>query len=658
MKLPFKRFIPHTLAFMLIASSPLSVLSSTAYANSLEQATQPQEILNNTSLQEPLQNEMGGDVAEQQPEEVTVQDPVPQPETPQTDLSPTPVETTNQIPNEVTSPSEVTDTPIQPAPPTSELETVEEDPPKEEEAEAEKPQPPVPTTLEERFQLTKQTMEKAQTYEEKRELVDDAFEAFKKDQRVEKLQLAMDYLVLLPYSDTDIYKGDKMYFASLLSDLIEFLPNSKEKVELFYHFADKSLKQTLITLNHNDLSIAELAHSLLPEGAKKDANKIQLDIAKKKVYEANSNPDSGYINWDDPSIEIGNPPAKDENSGNWEPGFDPDGYQPPSVPTPVPDNFQEGFTIINYTWENGTCYKNSTEYAQDGTFLKNIKDVADDSEKEFCSVEIPASNAKDIYGDGWEQDLIDNVGASPDSSLGADSELKNEKKAELNTNTIQYTFEKGIDSPYYYDTGIHVSKENTLTYQQSRDALYQIAVQAKGKFVEDKDRALALFDGLIILVEDDGKPIPVGEFTALFTETSIGVKAQSTRAGSTNALVDLIEIKKVSLVNVNDKKVVLEATPIVDNGHVLFPIDALVKSLNGSSSYTKDSMTVEYKGNRITFTDGQSSAVENGKEKKLTVPTRKNQDGIRMVDVKALLNFFQSTIEVESDMNEIVIKTK
>ena len=229
---------------------------------------------------------------------------------------------------------------------------------------------------------------------------------------------------------------------------------------------------------------------------------------------------------------------------------------------------------------------------------------------------------------------------------------------DLTTDTIQYTFDKNSDSPYYYDTGIHVSKDHTLTYQQARDALHQITVQAKGKFVEDNDRALALLDGMIILVEDKGKSIPVSEFTSLFDETTIGVKTQSTRAGDTYELADLIEIKKISVVTLNSKEVVLEANPIVDNGHVLFPLSELSKSLGGKSTIASESTTVDYKGNRIAFTDGQFTVIENGKTKKVPVHTRQNQDGIRMVEVNALLDFFSSSIEVDPESNGVLIKTK
>lgn len=658
MKLPFKRYIPHTLAFMLIASSPLSVLSTTAYATSLEQVTQEQ------NLQEPLQGQMTGNTNVTE-ETVTPIETV----TVSTDATiPAPNNADNT--KEQTSSLEVTEpstpptenagddvstepTTTQPTNNTGD-ESGTEAPTDETSEDEEQPTTETPSTMDSRFEEAKKAMNDAKTYEEKRQLVDKAFEAFRKEQTKENLQLAVDYTVLLPYSSENFNKGDKAYYRDNLYPLFDFL-NQKDKDEVLYHFADASIKQTWITFNRNDMEIAKMAHDLLPEGAKKDANKIELDKVVKKVYEVHTDPDTGYVDWDDPNIEYGEPPTKDDSDGNWEPGFDPDDYDFPSN-SQQPDNFEEGTAVIDYSTENGTCYKTTTYYNTNGLFVKRTKDVAKADEKTFCTIDIPAPNAQDYYNDGWEKDMTGNIDGSPDGSVNPE-DLPN-AEATLTTDTIQYTFEKDNDSPYYYDTGIHVSKENTLTYQQARDALYQISIQAKGKFVEDNDRALALLDGLIILVEDKEKPIAVEEFISLFKDTSIGVKAQGTRSGDTYELVDLIEIKTVSTVLVNGKKIELEANPIVDDGTVLFPIEKIAKSLNGTVSTTENSTTVEYKGNRITFTDNQLSVKENGKDKELSSPTRQNQNGVRMAEVKVLLDFFHSTIEVHSDSNEVIITTE
>lgn len=589
MKLNFKKFIPHTLIFMLIASSPVNVLSTTAFA---EQA--PLNVID-TELNMP-----------------TVNDP---------DDSSSGKDNSND---------------------SGEL-----------------------TSFEERYEKAKETMESKRTYLQKRELVLNAIEDFKKEPTVENLQLVMDYVVLLPKSPTDRNKGDKVEVSSLISDeLVAMLKDSEEKKLLLFHYADKAIERTWETLTHLDLDIAIKAVHLLPDGEEKEQYQKEAEELYRAVYKKHSNPDTGYIDWNDPNIEYGEPPKKEGGRDNWRPGVDGDKYlkeYEKNKPNLNDWNFSEGFSNFRYSYENGACYKTTMEYDSKGNLVKRVKNKASESEKAFCNVEIPRKGIADYYeSSSWTRNYVSQLDGSAErqDTLANYNKQKEADLSHLSTDTIQYTFEKDSDSPYYYDTGIYVSKDGTISYQQARDALFQISVQAQGKFVEDVDKALALLDGLIILVEDNNKPIPVEEFIALFDETSIGVKAQGTRSGDKYELPDLIEVKEVSSVIVNGKKVDLEATPIIDNSYVLFPIDSIAKSLGAKVLNTDNSTTVEYKGDRITFTDSESTVKVNETVKPLNVPTRQNKDGIRMVDVDALLNFFGLTLEVESESDQIIIKNK
>lgn len=667
MKLRWNKMLPQTLAILLIASSPLNVLSTTAYASSLDKAEQELVSTSNTTPlivnsdvfddvnAPPDSNYEPGYEPDKKNDSDDVQEPVVS-----NPPAETPVETN---PNPPSSPTEeVINPPVEVTPPVTPVDPSVK--PIEEVIPEIEPLPEVPDTMDGRFALAKKTMAGMDTYEKQRVLVEDAVKAFQKEQTIEKLQLVMDYTVLLPYSEKDMYKGDKMDYTILISSLVEFVKKSKDKDELFFHFATTSIDQTLITLRHNDLDIAEYAYSILPEGKKKQDINKKLQIAKNKVFAKHSNPDSGYINWDDPNIDYGKPPVESDKN-NWDPGYTPPkgGYLDPDKNYPK-DNFTEGFDILKYFSENGSCYKVTLQYGSNGNLIKRTQVLANESEKAFCVTEVPSGNVNDFY-EGWDKVILDNVTGSPDSfGVGVDGSNGSLDPNDPNAvngvklDTIQYTFEKNDDSPYYQDTGISVSEDNTITYQQARDALYQITVSAKSKFVEDKDRALGLLDGRIILVEDPNKPMPMKDFIALFDDTSIGVKVQTTRSGDTYALIDLVEVKDVTSVTINGKKITLEDTPIVDDGIVLLPVETLTKALNGKSSETVDSTTLEYKGNRITFVDNQSTATLNEEELVLSVPTRQNQKGVRMVEIHALLDFFQAEIEVLSDTDEVVITTK
>lgn len=650
MKPTWKRLVPQSLVFLLVASSPLNVLSTTALASSLDKSSENTEVVETidpTTPPEELIHLPQGEVP-------TI---ILDPSSPDNSETPLEDEVVNVEPEEepiVTEPIEPPTDAEQPSAPIEETPTEEEQPADD----LEEPEVVVPLTDDERFVVAKETMESAEDYTSKRKLVNDAVNLFKKEQSKDNLQLALDYTVLLPYDSNPIYKGDKYYFADIVGSLFEFIQNEKEKETLHYHFAKHSLKQTELTLNHNDLGIARLAHSLLPEGEKKNANAKELKKISDKVYAKHSNPDSGYVNWDDPTLEFGD--VNDGGSDNWEPGFNPDGHF-----TDSPDgsggsgNFQEGYTVINFNYEGNSCYKNTVQYGTDGNVIKRSKELATDAEKAFCVSQVPPGNANEHFGEGWTKTTLNGLTGAPDS-IGTQTPNDEEKvdKVDEKSITIQYTFDKDSNSPYYQDTGIEVSEDQTITYQQARDALYQITISDRSKFVEDVGKSLGLLDGHIILVEDQKKPIPIKEFISLFDETSIGIKAQSTRSGDTYELIDLIEIKELENVLINGETFAFASPPIVDDEAVLFPVEQFATELGADVITEKSQTVVIWKNNKIVFKDGSSTARGNGEVVKLKSTTRQSNDGIRMVDIYALLTLLDAEIEIDAFSNEVAITTK
>jgi len=682
MKLPFTRFIPHALAFVLIASSPLSVLSTTAYANTLEKANiQLQKEENQLASKE---NAVETNVPPIENVEALPENSLPRVSPPSEEGLKGAEELTNDEKleeQESNSPSEEEEITVIPPDEQDEIsepveveptEPVVEEPLKEEEEEdvdnesekdenieektvdkdeelEKKPNYDL-TTFEGRYELAKKKMNDLSDYKKQRELVLNAIDSFRKSQTKENMQLVMDYTTLLPSSPLEDYKGDKVQFSTTTVSLVEFIKDKKEKEELLFYFANRSIAQTEETLTHLDLDIAMKAYELLPNGTKKVSIKEKLDKVYSKVYAEHRDPESGYIDWNDPHIKIGDHPT-DENPENWEPGYVPGNE--PKEPKPINDGFSEANMSISYSLENAKCYKTTIEYDFNGKLVKKVKDLADESEKQYCYMEIPNANAKNFYENEWNQDLTSNLDGAND--LVGEQSGNDTEDASLSSKTIQYSFDKGSISPYFHDTGIRVSKDDTITYEQAKDALYQMTIQAQSKFVEDKNRSLGLLDGYIILLENPNEDIPVKLFISLFQGTSIEVKVEDPNGDKSPTLIDIIEQKEVSHVLLNEKEVKLKAPPIVESSSILFPIDNMATALGGTVSSSTNSTSIDFEGNRITFTDNKSFASINKVETKLTLNTRQNEDGIRMVDLQSILSFFNASIEVTPETNEIVL---
>lgn len=644
MKKPFKKYLPHFLSALMIINLPVNVLSTT-HANAISTPSTLKSALVQDDAQQSLDDVVS--LPEQDVEVIEAPELNPPPENPpQENNEPLP-EGSDMLPeNSDILPEGSAPTPEEDetnSPPIEE-ETPESQLPEENETEA-----PVDSD-DEWVNEAPEKMDKAKTYEEKHQLVEDAIEQFKKEQTQENLKKAIDLLIYLPTLEdypSPEYLLDKATFTETILLLLEFV-SEEEQNELLSYFAKEAFEAVKKTKSDKDYDMISSVVAHLPNGSERDGYTKELEKLKKEIY---GNTD--FIDWENPPEDLEADPLPDDhkNADNYMPGYDPDKYKKP--PSPFPP-FTPGTSHIDYEKNNGACYK-VEKRIQNGRVVETTKTPVTGVEKVFCgTVEVP--NPMEYKNYPWDRLVQEGNkkvnNSNPNASASQDE--KDKEDAHLSNLTIQYTFEKDSDSPYYHDTGIRIGIDNTITYQNARDALYQISIRAKGKFVEDVDKALALLDGRIILVEDKGKKIPIEDFLVLFNETNIGVKALDTRSGNQLDLTDLVEIKNVTTVYVEGKEVELEASPIIDNSIVLFPIESIAKALGGKVQTNATSTIVEINGSTFTFADGKDYALYNGKETPLDVETRLNSKGIRLAQLDPMLELLGVMIEVEAETNHVL----
>lgn len=506
------------------------------------------------------------------------------------------------------------------------------------------------------------------TYEQHRQAVQDALEAFKKETTVENMKNTIDAFIKLPVLSVYPvagYQDDKDMFSDDIIKYLSFVTNQEgqdNKSELRMYFAEEAMKLVETTKHRYDFAVAKKIVETLPASDKRTEFASKLDAMKKEVYRD----DSGWIDWNNPPDDLVIAPYEPPKDNNTIPGSkDPDYYKPGNG-KPKPTNDGIDHSTINYRIEGGKCYK-VLEHYKNGKLVKTEKQTPDKLERMFCGAsgghddhdkhdEHESHNPFPYAGAGVVKYPSSGVfkGFDPFSESERQKLMQEEKKNVVDPITIQYTFEKSLESPYFYDTGIAIAEDKTVTYAQARDALHMIAVQAKGKFVDDKTKALALIDGKIVLVVDRGKPMPFAEFASLFNETNVGVRALDTRSGEQVGMADLVEIKGISSVFVKDKEIKLVSKPIVDNSIVLFPVEQIAKALGGTVTKSDKSITVTNKNHTLVYEDGSSTILSNGKKVDVQVPVRVNKEGVMMAPIRALVDAFDLTIEVED--SKVVIR--
>lgn len=491
------------------------------------------------------------------------------------------------------------------------------------------------------------------TYEQTRNDVKSAIEKISKEFTPETIKAAIDSYLQLPtledYPSVD-FVDDKKEFAISINKEIDKIADSTTKDDVRSYFATKIVEVVEKSLSFNDFAVANNLVTLLPEGTLRTELATRLETTKKNFPKG---PD-GYVDWNNPPANLNDYlyPLPDKNYDNLPPGFDKDGYLNGigggSKDSTYPEEKYDR-TSVEYLNENGKCVA-STSYYKGNSLIKTDKKSASQAEQVFCGSSEKANTPPTYPTSG----VFNGYDPYSKEAVDAVKEEENKDKVILEPITIQFTFEKSSESPYFYDLGITIGEARVLTYVQAKDALHMIAIRAKGKFVEDKGQALALIDGTIILIEDNNKQMAFNDFAKLFSKTNVEVRALDTRKGEHVELADLVEIKAMDAVTIGNKNIKLDAKPIVDNSIVLFPLEQIAKELGGTIEKTSDSVTVKANKHTLVYTNGKSSVLLDGKEQIIQVPVRKNKDDVWMAPIRALVNASDHTLEVEN--STVIIK--
>lgn len=381
----------------------------------------------------------------------------------------------------------------------------------------------------------------------------------------EDIKKAIEGIVGLPFSNE--YKPEEK--ANMTKELFAFIDKMEDpKVKIKYatYLLDTTIKRGNETLIYRDYELANLLVKSLPEGKLKNdyttkvaelENKVTNDMVD-DIYNGGgtdygTTPPFDFTEWSPEDFED----YDNKDTGNYLPGYPPEvkpaPVPPPSASEPVYEEDMEYKTI------GGKCYKITTKTAKG---MKPIvtKELAKGYDTAFCTVVFVDKHKnhndehKNPNGNKKEPDSIEKpydfskvkpappgtgdnlqIGKKENPSRFGHVDIKNPQAnkgtPEGKYLTLQFTLDKTEASPHYYETDMKVGSNSTITYQQQRDILFQLAIRSGGKAVEDKDRFLVLLENKIIVVENQGNKIPVSSFEFILKDFKAGVKAMDTKVG-------------------------------------------------------------------------------------------------------------------------------
>lgn len=279
--------------------------------------------------------------------------------------------------------------------------------------------------------------------------------------------------------------------------------------------------------------------------------------------------------------------------------------------TELSDN---NFTIDTY-YKNkgGSCVLVERKYKDGYLFEQKEKSVSKE-DYVYCGI-------YDYIFDGVESTINNNSGVIFDK----DYILNNQN--EDSDRFIFYTITKNEVLPYYYNSGIRASSNSSVSYNQLKDALYQVAIQIRGFSTDSNDKSLFIVDGAPVVLTNEKDIYSKEEVEGLLDSFErVGLKVEKELTTSSNGLKDAINNGDVIIIKYKDKEFTLSNLNIKDT-IVLAPIQEIVGYFGYKTEIIKNQLIVTKEDYKLKLTLNKKEYDLNGKVGEFkTIVTKKGNE--------------------------------
>ena len=290
------------------------------------------------------------------------------------------------------------------------------------------------------------------------------------------------------------------------------------------------------------------------------------------------------------------------------------------------NSFDSSFQNVSYEKVGNSCYKITNTVDSSGKIINSNREPALKREYALCGI-------------------FDSVNFGGGSNTSTNSKLHglvlwNYLTSDQNATspyTIQYSINNNDDMRYFYDTGIRTTFNKTISYDQMRDVLYQIAIKSNGSFVDDSDKCLGVISGKPIVIYREKDEYGIADFDEIFKECeNISVKVDETRIGKSQDLEEKIVNQEAKSIQIDDKPIELVTLPMIKNNRVLLPLTQIMTELNATIENVGDKYIVRKDDITAIYELRKDYILVNDKVIKMsTMPESK--DGYLMAEIQDLM---------------------
>lgn len=352
--------------------------------------------------------------------------------------------------------------------------------------------------------------------------------------------------------------------------------------------------------------------------------------------------DSGII----PDISINeNLPPNKPSGPNYE-------YKPNEIPSDssnknevISDNSvsndRDG-VFIDYKKYNNKCFEVTTTY-------KNGNKIS--SKKKLTS--------KENYVKCGIYDYI-HPGLNIGSNIIIDKDYIEKDQNLESEYTVHYTINKTALNPYYFDTGIRTSiTDNSISYNQLKDALFQLAIKDNGFSVTSNNKFLTVLEGKPILIHKSKDVYSKNEVERLLNSfDKVNFKIIKYSDNSKSSLEYSVNSGNLDSIIVNGEKLKLSSPAIISNDSLMLPADDIISFLGGKTYYDNNGyLIIEIGDKSFKIKENEAIYIENEVKKKFkSKPFMR--DNLLYIEISGITSTIGYNIRWDSEMGELYFNQK
>lgn len=429
-------------------------------------------------------------------------------------------------------------------------------------------------------------------------------------------------------SDLDLQHASLTYFAENI--FIGWRKNKNITV-----FKNKYLIKELVEYNNgkNYLSQNRLNYlKFLCEYLEKNPDSEDADLNKIPSIEQNPIPDNNT-----PLV----PPSNNTgNSTDNSPEHIGGGWDDVEVDDNIVSNDTEGY-FIEYVKEGNECVKVKTYY-KNGQAVSSEKFSISKLEYVKCG----------IY------DYI-NDGVFNDTTIEIDKDYIQNDQNLISDYTIHYTINKNSKKPYYFDTGIRATFEsNTITYNQLKDALYQLAIKSDGFFIKDNNKSLVILEGKPLVITKEKETYSKDNAEMLLNSfLTVGLKIMEFNNSKPDTLESYLSNKRIDTIKLNGKQEKLNAPFILVENQLFGPIQDIVRLLGAETKLSDNKLTIIKDSTTIEL-DFNSKSYFVNRQEKLFASKPKITNSSVYSEIDAVISILGYELIWDSEAEQVIIKNK